>query len=207
MSSMQTVISSRPQRQQLINQWTKYFDSVTTGYWITLNTKFFFDEPKDYGVYDAVSDLNSEVGKYCHSLNRYCYGRRNERNDPNTRLSILSCYEIGSDDDIQLITTATYTRQKARKMLHAHLLVGHDGSTNRTTDEVLAFTVRKWATPYRILDPRYRRTAGWKKTAVHPGNTFVDVQHLGCIQGRIAYMTKQANEFQYGFGEHNLTLH
>lgn len=160
------------QRQTLTNVWSDRFADFRKGYFLTLNSKMQVDSIYDSTVMNKVSILKTKVQRIVGHLNEYCYGRRYLRREQDAELLCLAFFEVG----------------EKTQMVHAHLVAAHNGSTDRSVDEVHRFTNRKWKTEYQ-----------------YSGNTtFVDVATIDVVKDRIWYCTKQSVIFQRVHGEGNI---
>ena len=162
-------------RQELTNTWSKRFAGMDHGYWITLNSKIRVQDRYDRHIPNKFIEFGGMVEQFIDLINERCYGRRYIRHEPNARLTSLVSYEVGNEDGL----------------VHCHILAAHDGSTNRTVEDLKRVSIWKWS--------------GLCNTE---GSTqFVDVDAIGNIHDRIWYMTKQSENHQRLFGEFNLSLH
>lgn len=159
-------------RQTLTDAWTGYFDGYHHGYFITLNSKMRVDGTTDHRANNKHIKLDTMVQDFVNRLNQKCFGRRYERKEHGARLKCLAGYEIGSIDGL----------------IHCHLLAAHDGSVQRTTDDIRQIAHRKWDDV----------CGTWGR------ESFVKVDELDNIRHRIWYLTKQSTTYQRQFGEFNI---
>lgn len=162
-------------RQQLTDAWSKRFDGLDQGYWITLNSKIHvkgLDDPHIPGKFIEFSRL---VEKFIDQTNEYCYGRQYLNRKQDCKLTCLVGYEVGKIDG----------------MVHCHIIAAHNGSTDRTVDDLKNIAILKW------------------RGICNTGSStqFVDVDAVGNVHDRIWYMAKQTTNHQRMFGEFNLSLH
>jgi hypothetical protein len=162
-------------RQELTDAWTNFHKKSCAGYWITLDSKMRVESQTKSNVVPKLIRFEGEIDQYVAKLNEYCYGARFLRREPNARLTCVVSYEIGKEDGL----------------IHAHILAGHDGSTNRSVDQVERFTYRKWQNFYDFSG----------------SDQCLFVESIGNPHDRIWYMTKQSEELQKRFGLFNVTVH
>lgn len=136
-------------KNKLISDLSSEFSIDSKGYFITLNA-FKNDQIQ----------FEQDLGKIAHKLNDFCYSRAYKRKEK--RLKIIAAIETGKENDI----------------LHAHLIVAHQGETDRTLPEVNSYVRKHWYKTIGFYD--------------HLG-TMVDVQDIGEASGRIGYIVKDTN--------------
>ncbi|MBM4180064.1 MAG: hypothetical protein FJ209_00730 [Betaproteobacteria bacterium] len=162
-------------RQVLANAWSKRFAGLNDGYWISLNSKIHVKGRHDHAIQDKFIKFEGMVSKFIDHMNGQCFGRKYVRREHEAKLTCLVGYEVGDVEGL----------------IHCHIAAAHNGSTNRTVDDVRR--ISKWK---------------WQKICKTNGSEqFVDVDGIGNIHDRIWYMTKQSEQHQRLFGEFNFSLH
>lgn len=146
-------------KNKLISDLSSEFSADSRGYFITLNA-----------VKNDKIQFEQDLSNIAHKLNDFCYGRAYKRKEK--RLKIIGGIENGKENGI----------------LHAHLIVAHQGETDRTLPEVNSYVRKHWYKTIGFFD--------------HFG-TMVDVQDIGEAAGRIGYIVKDTN---YWLRNDNLNL-
>ena len=72
--------------------------------------------------------------------------------------------------------------------IHAHLVVTHNADTKRSISDIDCYIRKEWSTLVGIKNPN---------------GTMIDFQHIGDIQTRISYLTKDTN---YWLGKDQLNI-
>lgn len=163
------------ERQQITDAWTERFKGLNDGYWISLNSKIRVTGHNDPRIPNKFIEFSSKVEKFIDQINEHCYGRKYLHRTPGAKLTCLVGYEVGTVDGL----------------VHCHIVAAHDGSTNRSVNDLIRVSMLKWSA--------ICNTNGSKQ--------FVDVDAIENVKDRIWYMTKQSTNHQRLFGELNLSFH
>lgn len=161
-------------RQAIKNAWSGYFNGYDKGYWITLNSRWKVSSIADPRVRNQFLNLEPHVQKFVHKLNKHCYGRSYMREEK-SKLKVLAAYEVGKVDGL----------------IHCHIIAAHDGSTDRTTDEINLFSKLKWNQIH----------GAWGR------DQFVDVDAVDDVNDRLWYVAKQTQQLQRLIGESNIAIY
>ncbi len=161
-------------RQKLTDAWLNRFYGFDKGYWISLNSKIRVQGLADPKLPDRLIKFEPMVEKFIHHINEKCYGRRYQK-DPNARLTCLAGYEVGEFDGL----------------VHCHIIAAHDGSTDRTLEEIKEISKWKW--------DGICNTGGSEQ--------FVRVDDVGDVKGRLWYLVKQACTMERIHKVSNLSLY
>lgn len=161
-------------RQTIKNAWSGYFNGCDKGYWITLNSRWKVSSITDPRVRNQFLNLEPHVQKFVHKLNKHCYGRSYLREEK-SKLKVLAAYEVGQADGL----------------IHCHIIAAHDGSTDRTTDEINLFSKLKWNQIH----------GAWGR------DQFVNVAAVDDVNDRLWYVTKQTQQLQRLIGESNIAIY
>jgi len=161
-------------RQTIKDAWSEYFSDHRKGYWITLNSRWNVSSIADHRVRRQFLNLEPHVQKYIHKLNKYCYGRSYLREE-NSKLKVLAAYEVGPTDGL----------------IHCHIIAAHEGSTDRTTEEISSFSKWKWSQIHGT----------WGR------DQFVNVNAVDDVNDRLWYAAKQSEQYQRLFDESNIAIY
>lgn len=147
-------------RQMIKNAWSGYFSGCDKGYWITLNSRWKVSSINDPRVRNQFLNLEPHVQKFVHKLNKHCYGRSYLREE-NSKLKVLAAYEVGRTDGL----------------IHCHIIAAHEGTTDRTTEEISSFSKWKWNQIHKT----------WGR------DQFINVAAVDDVNDRLWYATKANN--------------
>lgn len=161
-------------RQTIKDAWSEYFKGYDKGCWITLNSRWRVSSITDPRLRNQFLNLEPHVQKFVHKLNKYCYGRSYLREEQ-SKLKVLAAYEVGQEDGL----------------IHCHIIAAHEGSTDRTTDEIRLFSKWKW----------HQIHGTWGR------DQFVNVAALDDVNDRIWYVAKQSHQLQRLIGECNIAIY
>lgn len=115
-------------QDEVVSAWSTRLATEQHGFFITLNTRHCVDSYSDKKTHQHLEMCEPIIGEISKRLNQYCFGRRCERGEANSRLTIIPMREIGAETG----------------RVHIHLLAMHDGSVRRTTEQVQNFVAAQW---------------------------------------------------------------
>ncbi|WP_220636057.1 hypothetical protein [Georgfuchsia toluolica] len=163
-----------PDRNRLTNELVRWLSPNDQGYFISLNSLVTLNDASDSRFEHEMFKLQPKITKLCGFLKEYCYGNGFRRSRDESLIKCVLAYEIGQDNG----------------RLHVHVVGAHDGTTNRTADDVQKFMSRKWAKLMKIDD--------------HEG--FAHVEAIDVLRDRVWYVTKQSRFLSRWHGESTLDL-
>lgn len=152
-------------QRTLVDTFSRVLKGLDKGYWITLNSDKSVSGLDDKCLDSRITDFEPKVIQFISELNEYCYGRQFLKKRPGAKLNCVGAFEVGNHE----------------RLLHVHIVAGHNGSTNRSIPDIQKFSSSAW-----------NRIGQFKKHL----NTRVRVEDIGTVSARIWYMTKQSVEFQ-----------
>ncbi len=146
-------------RASLTSEVSSWISGSNNGYFITLNT-----------INKDKISFEQDLSKIAHKLNDYVYGRNYRRNFK--RLKIIAGIETGKENGI----------------LHAHLVVAHQGETNRQLFDINCYLRRHW---YKLIGLN------------DYDGSMVNIQKIGDSDSRITYILKDT---KYWLRNDNLNI-